>query len=672
ATVLRTREVEIETTTGDDGRFRIELPENSTLLGVYADGDDVVGDAHWTIWTNSGPVPEPLILTRYRRGVLEGHVTEPSGVAVAGARVSLTHRENGQPVTIDTLADEHGHFVFASTTIGSSWLSAEREGFLQVGRSRPRPRPRGGWHPARLLLAPTGTLTIETEDATGHALDRAIPLAVATTAAETGLFAAMDCRPDFVIARAVIEQGRASLRVPAGLRLQFAAGETVFDRQRQGHAVAHEDASRSGVPIVVGRGEEQMLRLALGMIVVNGVVLDPEGDPVAGVDLWFDLLRAGRIERLLLTETDSSGEFVQHFTAVGNETSLMITAQSAGLRASRLWPLDGSAPAVAELRLAPVRDLTGHVRDAVGRPIEARILHAFIPPGQDAWIINGHRSTDADGGFSLHGMTGVRQRIEVRVDGLAPILRDDVDPDEPIEVVIEPPQRTRVRLLLSGASAAVDELEVRVDHLEAASGTEPAWPVLTASTPWSNAAPHPMQSHPVNRRVAGPEGIWRGEVSRFPHLRDEPDGKVVELYLCRGPAAITVSGREANGPLLSHVSTGTVTIAGEALELPIALAPVFGRRGRIHIEAGGERFDACVALADDAGRLQMISVMGNEEVWETILAASSHGHFTISGIPAGTWELRVGTRTELENGGARLRQRVLFAADQTEPLTLRL
>ena len=161
--------------------------------------------------------------------------------------------------------------------------------------------------------------------------------------------------------------------------------------------------------------------------------------------------------------------------------------------------------------------------------------------------------------------------------------------------------------------------------------------------------------------------MWRWE-DLDGSLRDG----VCEIVLERGPAVILVSGEASNNVLLPHHTTGPVVIGKDDLELPVTFAPTVKRHGQIRFSEKHKSFDAYVAVADDKGRLLSINAFGDIYYWQPMLPASSHGHFAISGIPVGVWELRVGTKEALERGDARWRQRVVFEPGDASPLIIKL
>jgi RNA polymerase sigma factor (sigma-70 family) len=668
---------EVEVTTDSQGNFQIELPAHAVLIAAKAPGNEMQRAAYWN--APEGPdappgPPESLLLSRYPNGQLVGIVTEPSGTAVADAQITLSGWEEGERKTQTTSSAQDGSFGFKPRETDSA-LAAERDGFLQVSASTPTQRPRGGWEPARILLARAGILTVEVVDALGQPIREIPNVAVLLSGAEQGLLTATNCGGgNYFRGLAPVVQGRATLPVPAELQLQLYAGNTQFDRELGGQCQARSSGSQAGQPIVVGAGKELMLRMVIRNLKV--LVLNQDGQVAADTQLRLEAPRNGHLEPLRIATTDANGRFEFPMGTASGVRALLATATgtgaNSGLRAQRWLRLDDAAPKSLELRLAPAQQLVGHVHDASGRAIVAQVRRALTLPGENESIGYGELSTDENGAFSLPSVAGAVQRLEVLSNEFATVACDDVLPDTPIEVVLKQPKRARLRLVTNATTTAIADLVVRVDYLEAKNELAPAWPTLGATTHWSHAALQvPLPLHDLSQRIQCPEGTWRTEEYRHVPPIDGPTGRVYELQLDSGPASISVSGSGANNETLSLVATGPVTIPADQVELPLALSRTTTCRGSIVFAEGSTRFAACVGIADDSGRLLMLS-KSHGAAWETMQEASSHGFFALSEVPVGVWELQVGTRADLERGEARRRQRVVIAGDGDEPIVVKL
>ncbi|MGK0303039.1 MAG: RNA polymerase sigma-70 factor (ECF subfamily) [Planctomycetota bacterium] len=662
----RSREVEVVSVTDAQGRFQIELPPGANLRRAVAVGNAQVADAVWSVWTNTTR-PESLVLTRYLRTVFAGEVIEPSGMAVAGARVALTHWEKDKRVAIERFTDDSGRFEFSSVP-DDSWLMVEHDGYVQVWASNPTAGPRGGWRLARVVVAPVATLELAIDNAEGRSASSVQGVGVGLAGAEAGLMAIVPDAGFTFRARAKVTNGRATLAVPAGLQLELHAGDSSrYLRERDGLLFATD--SDAGQPIVLAAGERRALRLVNATDVAMRVtVFDPDGQPVpAGIELNFAKVSGGGLHAIGVAETDARGQLVYciatHERGVWVVASASGAGATAGTSAVRQLRVEGVAPLDVELHLAERQDLVGSVRDRDGQPIDAHIRRILTMPGIDGGVKqSGWWQTDEGGAFRVPSVPGAKHRLEIESGDFATEVLVGLEAGgAAIDVVLERPWSTRLQLRASDPS--VKWLRVRVDYLDPESVANRSWPVLTGKPSWSRAV-----------RSARDERLLRarGSDSRSVHHSLAAVAGAAELGLDSGPAMLTISGLGHQGKPRSSLMTGPVRIPAGELVLSFDLAVPVACRGRILFADDTEHFVASVALADDQGRLLSITWPGRGHRSQSTLPAGTFGHFAIGAVPAGTWELRVGTRQQLERGEAHTRQRVVLAHDRDEPIIVRL
>ena len=662
------RAVWAETKTSAQGQFEIEHAQDVEVTSIIANGNALLHAASWSAWNEPGPVPQPLVLTRYLRGVLQGVVVQPSGAPVQGARVLLTHWEDEQRIKLETTCDASGRYVF-SDVHNDSWLQAERIGFVQVGASDVTAGKKGGWQPSRIVLAPSGTLHVEIVNSAGQAASDLAGVAIRLSGTESGLHHAMQLGTSRFQGLVKSPPGIATFVVPAEVELMLSTGADIYSAERNGQAVLRNSVSSQDHPIRVAAGEEHRLRIVMGTnTVVQGTVVAPDGQPVAAVDVYFSKTSEHGIEPRGWVTTDARGEFSWNAAGSGRRDVLVSTSTTfAGKQhsAEDYLHIEGVAPVILKLQLVPGHAIVGHVRDANGQPEQAEVRCRVLLPGTTEFTPRGAWTTDEHGTFRIPGYTGMVHRLDVITQNFQTETHDNVHPgDPPIEVVVGATKRTAIRLRIDESSLPIQHLEVRVGYFEANTNANPDWPVLTASSPWSPTAPDVLGGSYYDRR---PEGTWRFER----HRKLAPVADIVELQLDSGPASLSVSGTSPNGEQLSCISIGQVTIGQRELELPVKLSPTVACRGRLVFGKSSEPFTPCVAFADNQGRLLSLASTGGN-AWNTIHAASTHGHFAMTAVPIGVWELRVGTREELERGAARARQQVVFASGSVEPITVRL
>tara|TARA_R110002072_G_scaffold273219_3_gene433750 strand:- start:32295 stop:35294 length:3000 start_codon:yes stop_codon:yes gene_type:complete len=665
------REIEVACLTDAQGRFQFELPVGAELLRVQAVGDGHVADAVWSVWTSAAR-PESLVLTRYLRTVFAGEVIEPSGAPVAGARVALMHWQKDQRVAVERFTDDSGRFQFP-TVPDDPWLTVEHEGYVQVWASQPTAGPRGGWQLARVVVAPVATLELVIDNAEGQPSNCVQAVGVTLAMAESGLRAIVPDAGRVFLARAKVTNGRATLAVPAGLQLALHAGESHYLRERDGLVFASNSDANSnlseGRAIVFATGERRTLQIVNATDVVMRVtVLDPDGQPVpAGIELNFAKVADGRLQPIGIVETDARGQQVKRVAAPEQGVWIVASAQgagaTAGLRAVQQLRVEGLAPLDIELRLAKRQDLVGTVRDRDGQPVDARIRRTWTMPGVDGSVREGGSwPTDEHGAFRVPGVAGAKYRLEIESDDFATKVLTGLEVGGAnLDVVLERPWSTQLQLRTD--DPLLKWLHVRVDYLDPDSGANTSWPVLTENPSWSRAVP---SAHAEQLLRA------RGVDSRSVSFNLSVVNGAAELRLDSGPAMLTISGLDLRGKPRSSLRTGPVRIPDGELVLPIDLASPVACRGRVLFADDTERFVACVALADDQGRLLDLTVLGGGQRLQSTLPTGTFGHFTIESVPAGTWELRVGTRQQLERGEAHSRQRIVLAEDRDEPIIVRL
>lgn len=658
---------ELAVVTDARGRFSFEVEHGASVLSVKAEASSAHRRASWFAHSEPHDPDQQLVLRRYPHGLLVGYALEPSGEPVPGARVWLGYREGEQERRIETTADDRGRFVFDKVPNGS-WLRGSRQGFVQVGASHLHQvhRPTGGFRTARVVLSRAATLTVEIVDTQGQPL-RGLPgVAVMLDMREQALLAAMECSG--YRDRAKAPEGTAVLAVPSGLELALFVGHTTYARQRGGRLVPETDADPASKPILLASGEQRTLRVALATdVVLRGKVVDLDGAPIAA-DVTVMRLANGRYSSMRLHEVEAEGGF-EHRFALSDDTSALVEAWAdiAGKRVycDRYVDLTKQKEIDATFELSERTTLSGRVLDQQGDPVAAQIDWYVQYPGKPE-ALRGTWGVRERGAFQLPLAEQATYRLVVRCDGYQTLVRDGLRTGVGAqELVMEPWHRTRLRIrpALGGVAARSAMLDVWACYFDTRGAAARDWPLLTESTAWSLATVALRGSNVELGR--GTAGQWRCEH----HSLRLKDG-VAEVDVARGPAYLLVSARGGRGTGLSRHGSGYVTIGEDPVELSMALQPVVGCKGQVRFRNADDRVPVAVALADDAGNLMSVSSHSFDMQWDCVLDTSSHGHFSLSGVPAGVWELRVGTPAELLQGEARWRRRVVLAGDRNEPITV--
>jgi hypothetical protein len=240
----------------------------------------------------------------------------------------------------------------------------------------------------------------------------------------------------------VTDVGRNALE-PLAARTD-AAGRCTIEGLRPGRAwvtLSRMDFQRT-VEVVAGTSSELALQLARGWD-VEGVVVDAQGNPVAGATVWLGDLAASIDSSYAAATTAPDGSFglrscVDYAAlwarAPGHAPSLLRL-----IKETRNQP-EGSVVGVTLALGGAGATITGEVRDPSGAPVEGALvlvdgqdmLHAFwhtLPGGEQITLSRPGPTavrTDASGTFTVAGVHPGTVPLGVLVPGLAP-WRDSVE-----------------------------------------------------------------------------------------------------------------------------------------------------------------------------------------------------------------------------------------------------
>ncbi len=163
---------------------------------------------------------------------------------------------------------------------------------------------------------------------------------------------------------------------------------------------------------------------------VAGAIVSPRFILGAGPARIADM--PGALANLLAVTTGQKGQAELGYLAGGDRLgAVRVTAASVGTQDLQLmeYRLRDVQPATIKIRLRPVNNLAGRVRDGTGKPVEGQTVEvwskggSFLPP-DPVGFKNGPLRTAADGSFRTSDslLVGSQYRVVVRAPGFEPIL----------------------------------------------------------------------------------------------------------------------------------------------------------------------------------------------------------------------------------------------------------
>lgn len=180
--------------------------------------------------------------------------------------------------------------------------------------------------------------------------------------------------------------------------------------------------------IVAGEEVELTLTIPLGFH-VDGIVVDANGQPVAGAEILADESGQGWTADVV-GHSGADGRF--HVRSVADGLC-WLSASASGFAPSARYNLmcgSGRTPGVQLTLPAPGGSLAGTVRGAGGQPIaHAQLLvgdeqaygHVTVPEGVQAWRASARRvNADENGHFEVIGLAAGTQAVRVRARDFAP------------------------------------------------------------------------------------------------------------------------------------------------------------------------------------------------------------------------------------------------------------
>ncbi|WP_438025917.1 carboxypeptidase regulatory-like domain-containing protein [Sorangium sp. So ce233] len=345
---------------------------------------------------------------------------------------------------------------------------------------------------------------------------------------------------------------------------------------------------------------------------VRGVVVDPEGRPVAGATVRCS------DEPGLSANADAEGRFELPPEADG------CTATAAQAPFGDAQPTRVAAGGENVLHLIGAGSIAGEVVDPSGRPVEAYLLaiESFLPVGSGAHAsVNGRarKVSDPSGAFQLDELAPGRYVLTVSAAGRPPARSAPIDVEagraaRPVRIVLPQGATLRGRVVDAESRAPVVEAQVELDSATS-SGANAISLALTdangdyelqgvpASGPFSVRVRHEQY---MTKIVPGLDARGAGSMRADIEIRLLGDGGSREelsgigAMLSLSPSGVTIAGIIEGGPAaLAGLAQGDVIVRidGEpAADLPLAdciqrLRGPAGTRVTVGVDRGGRILD---------------------------------------------------------------------------------
>ncbi|MEE8524893.1 MAG: carboxypeptidase regulatory-like domain-containing protein, partial [Thermoanaerobaculia bacterium] len=410
-----------ETITGEDGRFELHNLASGTFdLRVKSSGfaetvvhgiEIAVGDGAVDFGT---AVLEP--------GVdLHGRTVDPEGRPLAEVGVSWIPWQPGQWYRgfsgsrgSGTTSDAAGRFVIEDLARGDKLtLEARRDGFTQA-RIAGVEVPAG--EPVVLVLEARAKIRGVVVDTRGEPVAKAL-VSVVHEDTDGGSGSS---------GRGCDSEGRFELEADASGRLKITASAPGFRSTDLGLEIAPGEVV-----------DDLRLVLSLGAV-VDGRILGPGGDPIAGADVSFFQLhfRYRSRERIV---SDAEGRFRLEGLDVG-PLVLRVWAEGFPRQSRQLEVQPGANP--VEIRFETTHQIHGRVVDEAWSPVGGASVHASNQDHGSAAM------TGADGTFTVEGLPDGSYRLSAGKEGFA---RSELDRE--VEIAGGPVFGVEIRLSAGGAVA---------------------------------------------------------------------------------------------------------------------------------------------------------------------------------------------------------------------------
>ncbi|WP_419190944.1 sigma-70 family RNA polymerase sigma factor [Saltatorellus ferox] len=629
----------VSATCREDGTY--DWPEDrdpstsDAPLVIEVPGDDVYSAVRWEGTASEwSALEKPIEMVRLPLGTFTGRVVDLKGRPMEGVKVT-GDRGSGPPRPA-VLSDGEGCFSIPSLGRSGSIL-AERAGWVMCSEDSVSKLARKDHQVPELVIARAGTLRIEMGDAE-HTPKMAAALVSYSESRRRFYFANSK---NFEQARgedgSVVVEG-----LPVGQRLVVLTGhERAYSHMMGGRLVLEPKSDgaalpQGAVPIVIPEGGRLNVRLEDSRYwSIHGVVLDVEGLPVPNTSVLLGMYwptALGGSSTFDFASTDESGSF-QFRPLVTGELQpylLQVAPPQGAIELEAVFPEQVRSGQPLEIVLGSPTRVQGVVRVSEGEASGTRVYATLLDPTSSnpqhlpMELTQTRPEVGPDGTFTFMGLPGRRYRILALHPQFAPeVLTWATDSGEPLAIRLDRPGTTKVKLALDFGDAG------------------------GAAPPYLSVASFP--------EVAEPDDVDPG-LLRTRHGVELRDGSV-EFQLAPGSHTLEVSSMTRDGQRLVTLPMKGLVVGEEPMELRVALVPSLDGRQRIELTPGERRRDLWLTV-HRPGSPEPVALGRTPFGLPTrFVQLDGHGAFRFCG-PAGTYDVRVGTRRELMEGKGRLIPRV--------------
>ncbi len=664
--------------TDESGTFRIEhdAADHSPSLTVFVDASESHAAASVELnWEEGDEAPVVVDLYRQAFTSLVGEVVDASGAPIEGVGLALQGAVDSGKSGLEIRSDAEGRFEFPHCS-QRGFVAATLPGWTMLQSPSLEVDEAGGWLPVRIVMCRTGSLGVRVvsrnqEPIAGLRFQLDMPptevYGSKRNAAWGGFRSTANAITD--------EDGVAwfpSAWADRHLRLlvNLDGNALRFERELDEH-LQYGANGDVGQPIVVRPGTERVLtfevhtsstlaclvvdsdgapfpRAKIGLVTESHGVFEPgfvrfDGQADEGGRCSIRLVSPVPLGPALLTASDDSR--YRYRWAPGD------SPQAGSLR------LDLGRPPTEEvvLTLAPTFAISGRLVDASGQPIRGRVraapLDGALVAGRLSTGVSPETTVGKSGEFILAGMPDGHYDLTAGSGGLAEVhLRGVRAGSHGLLLRLEEPRAARVEVHIDSGGVPMDQYVTLVGTHRPGPGVDLDVPLLGRRVTLADPLGWPVEM----------QGLWygggnhrRGGAHTFFSLTPSKEPtKVRELD--PGTYWIGAQARGEDGTLFAQMGTGLVRIEEGDYHVTLRMRACVSVGGSLRGEAIPAGLCVSFHLPDGRGVPLDVSL----ERMSKVVALGAQGTFQLDCVPAGKYELRVGTPAELTAGGALVAQAV--------------